>query len=104
MTSNQFSPKAFGKLLDAAPLLGSGQGIEELRQASLLAAQDIGNFRSVLARLERLVAGEDFVAREQKFDGLGGLELAALVRGVLDLHGKRLKLLDLVGEIVREPL
>ena len=100
---NGFQPavaERLGKLLDATALLGSGQGGEELGQTGLLAAQNIGDSRSVLARLERLVPGEDFVAGEEEFDRLSGLQLAALVRGVLDLHGERLKLLDLMGEIV----
>ncbi len=67
----------------------------------MFAAQDVGNLRSFLPRLERLMSGEDFVAGEQKFDRLSGLKLAAFVRGVLDLQGQRLELLDFVREIVK---
>ena len=54
ITSNQFSENAL-KLLDAAPLLGCGKSVEQLRQAGLLAAQDVSDLWRVLSRLEGLV-------------------------------------------------
>ena len=45
------------------------------------------------------MARENFIADEKHFDRGGGLELTALLCGVLDLRGEGLELLDLVGEI-----
>ena len=93
--------KRFRKLLDATPLLRSGEGAEEFGQARLFAAQDVGDSWSVLARLERLMSGQDIIPGEEEFDGLGGLELAPFVSGVLDMNSERLKFFDLMGKIVQ---
>jgi len=62
--------KCLGKLLDAAPLLGCGKCIQQLRQAGLLASQDVSDFRRVLSRLEGLVASKDLIPSEEKFNRL----------------------------------
>ena len=49
------------------------------------------------------MARKDFVTGEEKFNRLRRLQLAAFMRGVLDLNGERLKLLDFVGEIIESP-
>ena len=103
-TENHIQPifrKCLGKLLDAAPLLGCGKRVEQLRQAGLLGSQDVSDLRRVLSRLEGLVASKDLISSEEEFNRLRRLQLTALMRGVLDLNGERLKLLDFVGEVIK---
>ncbi len=89
-----------GKLLHGALLLRGGNRCEENREIPFLADENVRHGRRAFAGLERLVAGENFVAGEQKLQGMGGLEAAALVCRVLDLRGQGLEFVDLLREIV----
>ncbi|MFQ3640529.1 MAG: hypothetical protein SNJ62_11030, partial [Chloracidobacterium sp.] len=44
--------------------------------------------------------GEDFIAGEEEFDGLGGLQAAAFAGGFFNLPGEGLQFGDFVGEVV----